>query len=217
MAISLAASSVVLIVLAAASSAAASDPPQCDAGGPYGCAPGHPLDLDGSASFDPDGTIVAYHWDFGDGHSGAGAIVSHIYADGGTFVVSLLVIDDDQSSSLCTTTADIGTCGDCPPVCNSGGPYYGVAGEPVELDGSGSLSVFTCIPLVAYEWDFGDGTTGSGPTPTHVYATNGTYWVRLTVWDADAWVSACFTTAMISPPNPVEPTTWGALKSRAGH
>jgi hypothetical protein len=40
---------------------------------------------------------------------------------------------------------------------------------------------------LTYRWDFGDGTTGSGPTPTHTYADNGTYRVTLTVSDGLAW------------------------------
>ena len=37
--------------------------------------------------------------------------------------------------------------------------------------------------ITTYEWNYGDVTTGSGPTPTHVYADNGTYTVTLTVTD----------------------------------
>ena len=37
--------------------------------------------------------------------------------------------------------------------------------------------------VASYAWVFGDGTTGSGPTPTHVYTENGTYRVKLTVTD----------------------------------
>jgi PKD repeat protein len=37
--------------------------------------------------------------------------------------------------------------------------------------------------ITGYAWDFGDGTTGSGPAPQHTYATAGTYTVTLTVTD----------------------------------
>jgi hypothetical protein len=39
--------------------------------------------------------------------------------------------------------------------------------------------------IVSYQWDFGDGTTGSGPTPTHVYSASAAYSVTLTVVDND--------------------------------
>jgi serine protease len=50
--------------------------------------------FDGSASFDPDGTIVSYQWDFGDGSSGSTAVLSHSYALPGTYTVILFVTDD---------------------------------------------------------------------------------------------------------------------------
>ncbi|HJX05723.1 MAG TPA: PKD domain-containing protein [Candidatus Nanoarchaeia archaeon] len=40
-------------------------------------------------------------------------------------------------------------------------------------------------PIVAYDWIFGDGTTGSGKTVSHRYASAGAYTVRLTVKDFD--------------------------------
>jgi PKD repeat protein len=39
--------------------------------------------------------------------------------------------------------------------------------------------------IILYAWDFGDGSTGSGPAPSHVYAQPGTYTVTLGVWTAD--------------------------------
>jgi len=53
-------------------------------------------DFDGSGSFDSDGSISTYAWDFGDGSNGSGALTSHDYADpGGTFSVVLTVTDND--------------------------------------------------------------------------------------------------------------------------
>ena len=36
-----------------------------------------------------------------------------------------------------------------------------------------------------YDWTFGDGTTGDGPNPYHMYAAAGTYQICLTVWTWD--------------------------------
>ena len=41
-------------------------PPIADAGGPYEAAPGRPVTFDARRSFDLDGEIVSYEWDFGD-------------------------------------------------------------------------------------------------------------------------------------------------------
>ena len=50
--------------------------------------------FDGTGSSDPDGVIVAYDWDFGDGNIGSGPNPSHTYAADGIYTVSLAVADD---------------------------------------------------------------------------------------------------------------------------
>lgn len=54
----------------------------------------HSIVFDASESFDPDGTIISYVWDFGDGITGAGAIVVHTYASAGEYTVTLTVTDN---------------------------------------------------------------------------------------------------------------------------
>ena len=53
------------------------------------------VSFDASASYDPDGTIVSYDWDFGDGGSGSGKKISYIYQTWGTFPITLTVVDND--------------------------------------------------------------------------------------------------------------------------
>jgi len=55
-----------------------------------------PVGFDASDSRDPDGTITDYSWDFGDGSTGSGEMVSHTYASNGTYSVKLTVTDDDD-------------------------------------------------------------------------------------------------------------------------
>lgn len=51
-----------------------------------------------AGSYDPDGNIVSYAWDFGDGAVGSGSVVSHVFASG-TFTVTLTVTDNAGASA----------------------------------------------------------------------------------------------------------------------
>lgn len=65
------------------------------------------------------------------------------------------------------------------PVAATAGGYQDV---PVLLHGEASYSAYG--PIVSWDWDFGDGSQGSGPTPSHVYLQQGTYNATLEVEDA---------------------------------
>lgn len=54
----------------------------------------HNMVFDASGSFDPDGTIVSYVWDFGDGVTGIGEILVHTYESPGEYTVTLTVTDN---------------------------------------------------------------------------------------------------------------------------
>jgi len=88
-------------------------PPVADASGPYSGTAGTPVNFDGSASADPDGSIVSYAWDFGDGNSGAGVSPAHTYAADGNYTVSLTVTDNDGASDTASSSVTIQT--DAPP------------------------------------------------------------------------------------------------------
>jgi len=53
--------------------------------------------FDASASYDPDGKIVSYEWDFGDLSFSFGIKTFHIYTEEGTYIVKLTVTDDDDA------------------------------------------------------------------------------------------------------------------------
>ncbi|MFC2078318.1 PKD domain-containing protein, partial [Candidatus Bipolaricaulota bacterium] len=63
---------------------------------------GETVQFNGGSSSDPDGTIVAYQWSFGDGGSGTGSLVGHAFATSQTFQVTLTVRDDDGATDSVT-------------------------------------------------------------------------------------------------------------------
>ncbi|MEM9608827.1 MAG: FG-GAP-like repeat-containing protein [Actinomycetota bacterium] len=65
------------------------------------------VSFDGRASFDPDGTILSWHWDFGDGFVGTGPTVDHTYTAPGRYLVLLTVSDDDGRAALVFDHVDI--------------------------------------------------------------------------------------------------------------
>ena len=60
-------------------------------------------------------------------------------------------------------------------------PTSGAAPLNVAFSAAGSSDPDGSI--ASYQWAFGDGTTGSGPTPAKVYSTAGTFTATLTVTD----------------------------------
>lgn len=88
-----------------------------------------------------------------------------------------------------------------PAIARPRGPYYGRVGDTVVFSGSASESLTSSI--VSYLWDFGDGTTGSGPRPSHSYDHEGTFVVRLTVTDDNGNQGTAKTTVYIDETPPV--------------
>ncbi len=78
--------------------------PAANPGGPYLGAIDTDIQLDGSASSDPEADSLTYTWDFGDGSSGTGVMPSHSYAGAGIYNVCLTVndgtVDSDPDCTL---------------------------------------------------------------------------------------------------------------------
>jgi parallel beta-helix repeat protein len=136
------------------------------------------VSFDASASYDPDGSLTSYKWEFGDGGTGSGVTTSHTYEKGGTFTAKLTVTDNANQSSSSTKTISAGS----PPVASFvASPTAGRAPLTVNFDASSSYDPDGTI--ASYSWNFGDGSSGSGKIVSYTYTKEGTFTATLTVKD----------------------------------
>lgn len=84
-------------------------PPVARAGPDQTVLEGMNVSLDASASYDLDGTIVIYDWDFGDGNTSfeTSPMVTHTYMRAGTYTVTLTVRDTAGNSDTDTLTVTV--------------------------------------------------------------------------------------------------------------
>lgn len=150
---------------------------------------GYPITFNASASYDPDGTIKNYTWDFGD-HNVTPPIekptIPHTYLNDGTYTVNLTVIDNDNFSNFTTKKIYINV-SSVKAVFSITiphpwpGPYY--INETLTFDATNSTVGGGYI--TGYWWDFGDGTKDEDNNSKilHNFNKTGIYIVILTVFD----------------------------------
>ena len=141
--------------------------------------------FDASATTDeggPCGSACTYAWNFGDGTTGSGRVVTHRYTIGRIHTVTLTVVDaagvideDRQTISVSQVNA--------PTVSLSVSPV-----SPAVEQQATFTATATAAPghsVQTWAWDFGDGTTQttSGPTVSHAFSTTGSHGVSVTVTD----------------------------------
>jgi len=139
-------------------------------------APGSIITFTASASGGP-GTFTAYAWSFGDGTTGSGVQITHMYTQTGAFQTTVVVTDGNgatTSGSASVTISNIQVTGSATP---PSGTTETVFDFTATATGGGGNPY-------GYGWDFGDGTSGAGPTITHIYATEGNYTPSVRATDA---------------------------------
>ncbi|TAE47633.1 MAG: PKD domain-containing protein, partial [Bacteroidetes bacterium] len=146
-----------------------------------------PSSLEGCTPFEVDFTdnssgvsapIVGWLWDFGDGSTSTAQNPTHTYMAPGLYTITLTTTDNNG----CTSSHSRQVRGLTLPVANFMSlDTLGCAPETVH---------FTDLtqgdyPIVAWSWDFGDGNSSNAQFPTHTYAQQGLYDIRLIATDAN--------------------------------
>ncbi|MCB0208612.1 MAG: PKD domain-containing protein, partial [Anaerolineae bacterium] len=151
-------------------------------GSPTGIA-GEAVTFNGNNSTDSDGSIISYAWNFGDGATGSGAKVNHVYNAAGRYQVTLTVTDNGNLTNSATVDVEISAPAPdpIPPQAVISGATSGLVDAVMAF--SGSKSSDSDGTITRYDWDFGDGTTGNGVDVNHTYSASGSYTVKLTVTD----------------------------------
>lgn len=169
--------------------------PVANAGPDQSVAQGQLTVLNGSASSDPDGTVLSYAWSFVSRPAGSAAVLANANTStpsfstdvAGDYVLQLIVSDGDLASAPDTVTVSTLN---VRPVANAGADQSGVlVGTAVSLDGSASSDA-NGDPL-SYSWSFASRPAGSAATLTgagsaiagFVPDVGGTYLAQLIVND----------------------------------
>jgi len=136
--------------------------------------------FDGSASYDTDGTIESYLWDFGDNKTATGEAVEHVFSQVGVFSVRLCVMDDsgDTTNATHAVVVNLGS-----PVAKISSPSRAAVNQNITLSGTRSYDAIGGRTIVNYSWDFGDGSNAYLENATHCWLSPGNYVVTLTVRD----------------------------------
>gem|GEM_PF-1734945 len=147
---------------------------------------------------DDDGDALTYTIDFGDKSAVAkGTVVAdpveHTYTAPGTYMARTEVSDGQIGIVRFTRITVVLS---EPLVAVAGEPLRAVAGETVWFDASASRP---SVAISQVTWEFGDGTTGTGWQPSHVYTKAGNYMATVTVYVGEATATASTTVTVTAP------------------
>ena len=202
--------------------------PVAVAGGPYEGYEGSPITFNSSASYDADGEIVLYEWDFNDDgvfdSSSISPITTFTYGDNYIGNATLRVTDDEGLTS--TDEASVTVINVAPTVISITAPM-----DPVPVDTliniSGDFTDPGILDTHTAEWDWGDNATSPGTvneingsgnvTGSHTYTEAGVYTISLNVTDDDGgWDTSVFEYIVVYDPSAGFVTGGGWIDSPEG-
>jgi PKD repeat protein len=141
--------------------------------------------------------IVSYNWSFGDGTTAGGVTTAHKYP-AGTYTVTLTVTDSNGLTASSSQIIPVQP-GIVPTAVFVFSPAQPLVGQTVFFN-AGQSAAGPGRRIVSYRYNFGDGTTGTGSTRSHVYSVEGAYAVVLTVTDDVGQVGTAAAQVVVCPP-----------------
>jgi PKD repeat protein len=148
--------------------------------------------FDAGLSISVDTDIISYVWDFGDGNSATGEVVTHVFDASGDYNVTLTVRNGNGTQSRSSQRVLVDAANNQPPTAVIGvSPITGTLNTRFNFDGTASFDPDSdpddpnTFRDDDYTWTFGDGTTAEGAQVSHVYDAPGEYDVQLIVRDPD--------------------------------
>jgi PKD repeat protein len=133
-------------------------------------------------SYDPDGSIVSYAWNFGDGTTSTEPNPIKIYNSAGSFTAVLTVKDNSGLTGSSSVVITATQSANLSPVAVAGvSTTSGYAPLAINFSSQGSYDPDGTIS--SYSWNFGDGTTSTQANPSKTYNNVGNYTATLTVTD----------------------------------
>ena len=139
---------------------------------------GETITFDASESYDIDGDVDFYYWNFDDGYTSNQASTEHEYKNSGTYNISLKIIDD--LNDITTVYYTIEVINKLPIVDFEFSPTIG---DTLVIFEFNDLSYDDDGEIEEWNWNFGDGETSDLQNPNHQFALPGTYYVTLTTTD----------------------------------
>jgi PKD repeat protein len=164
-----------------------------------------------SSAVDPDGDQVRLRFDWGDGTrsnwsgfvtSATSVSMSHAWQNISTYTLRVIAQDSQGLNSSWSTPLTVMVSAPEPesqsPIVSFVLPLNITSDQSVVFDASGCVDPDGVI--VSYVWDFGDGTQGTGQSPSHTYYVSGVYTVTLTVTDNSGLTSSMHQIVVVAAP-----------------
>ena len=155
-------------------------------------------------------TAAGYTWDFGDGTTGTGQTVTHLFpADTSqvfTVCLTTTVIRENGDTCVSTSCKDVNMMPP-PPQCSNFFTFSEVDSLTFNFQGEAYMGGMIVNDITEFYWDFGDGTTSTGQTVTHTFPADSVthYFVCLTTYTIDPQTGD---TCNASFCHPVHLNTW---------